>query len=160
MSKGLSRDDIISSNTELKDIVFWPKETNKTVEGYLKQRDNIKFHIDNIKKDYGITIETMIKIYIPEEFLIKDENGNIYISAKKRADTFKSYPHKITISTKRTDFIVNLVEHGYTINQKEIQEDKMAAAMMADIDIQDILNNRLKYNQLNEYKTEKDKIYM
>ena len=159
MSEELSRKDIISSGTGINDLIWWPPETNKTVEGYLKQRDDIQRHIDNIKKDYGITIKAMTKVHIPKEYLKKDENGNIYISAKKRTDNFKSYPYKITISTARTDFIVNLVEHSYTISQKEIEEDKMAAAMMADIDIQDILNNRLKYNQLNEYKTD-DKVYI
>ena len=160
MSQELSRDEITSSGTELKDIVFWPPETNKTVEGYLKQRDKIKYHIDNIKKDYGIVIEIMTKVHIPKEYLKKDENDNIYISAKKRIDNLKLFPWKMKISTEHTDFIVDLVEHGYTINQKEIPEDKMPAAMMADVDIQDILNNKLKYNRLNEYQTEKDKIYI
>ena len=154
MSQELSRDEITSSGTGLKDILFWPPETNKTVEGYLKQRDKIKYHIDNIKKDYGITIETMTKVHIPKEYLKKDENGNIYISAKKRIDNFKSYPHKIIIGTEDTDIIVDLIKHNYTITQKEIQEDKMAAAMMADVDIQDILNNRLNYKQLDEYETD------
>ncbi|NOQ38114.1 hypothetical protein GQ472_04450, partial [archaeon] len=154
-----SRDEITTSGIELKDLVWWPPETNKTVEGYLKQRDSIKFHIDNIKKDYGITIEAMTKIHIPKDNLMQDENNDIGIFAKKRTDTFKSYPHKLTISTEHTDFIVNLVEHGYTINQKKIQEDKMAAAMMADIDIQDILNNKLNYKQLNEYETG-NKVYI
>jgi len=159
MSEELSRDDITASDTGLKDIVFWPPETNRTVEGYLRQRDDIKYHIDNIKKDYGITIETMTKIHIPEEYLIKDKDNKIHISAKKRANSFKSYPYNMTISTAHTDFRVDLVEHSYTIDQKETPEDKMAAAMMADIDIQDILNNRLNYKQLDEYQTD-NKVYI
>ncbi|MCK5300100.1 MAG: hypothetical protein KAJ54_03025, partial [Candidatus Aenigmarchaeota archaeon] len=126
MSEKPSDDDKIPPDSEPKDIIWWSSETNRTVEGYLKQRDNIQREIDNIKKDYGITTEIMIKVHIPKEYLKKDKNGNTYISAKKRIDTFKSCPYGMIISTELTDFTVNLVEHNYTINQKEIQEDKMA----------------------------------
>lgn len=159
MGEELSRKEIMSSKTGIEDLIWYPPGIEKTVQNYLKQKKQLISDINELGNKINIKTETKDKMYIPEENLKIDKDTNtIYIIGQIEPTESISYPFEMTISSPWTDFTISFKGHNYTIKQRKIAEEFTAEITMIDMDIQKILN-KYNYKQLNEYKTEKGKVY-
>ena len=162
MSKEFSREDVMSSETDIEDLIWWPPSTKTTLNAYLEQKNDLRYKINNLKNKDSITTTTKDKLYIPYKDLdINEDTSKLYIKGQVMPiEIFESYPSEMTISSQRTDFIINFQEHNYNIKYatEEVTDEEIATAMMADIDILKLLKKE-NYNAKDEYKTEKDKVY-
>ena len=154
MTEELSHEDMISSKTRIKDILWWSPKLEKTLQAYLDQKDQLIYDISKLKGKDNITTKTKDKIYIPKNDIeIDEDTDKVYIPGKNRPTEFKSYPSEMTISSPSADFIINFQEHNYIIIQRKLPEEYIAETMTIDVEIQKILN-RYNYNTEDIYETD------